>query len=950
MNVTSKSRNFRLLIAACLSALLTGSFLLGVAGPTAANMVGTGTHPWVVILCKSSNEPNDPGGAGSLAFYRQMYTDAGAGSGQYNFVDWWRDASFGQLSVSGTIVADGAHADANGWYTMPETRDTWGYSRDRYGKVVDCANAAVQDVNFNNYYGVIAIFPEAGGAATTTAISATSSTLTLNMSNTSPTPGITTTNYFPTAPFLMNLDDCNGGSPETVDVTAVSGNQFTIARGANGSSATSHAAGSCANVPGDFGEVTGTPVGTDPDGQGTGQSVVSLSDGNHNLSLVVLPNETNIAGVQHESGHGLGYDHSRALSTSTVDYNDSTDIMSVYSDTYEDNSLGTTFGGSVLGSGPNDKGPGLTAINLDSQGWIPAARHELFNNATPNQSTITLHALGDPNALTGTGYLEARVPAAIQIENTSPANVAPTSPPTCSGAGFACTTSQYYTVEYRQQAGWDSGFPANSVVVHLYGSDARAYWIDQTPNGHNGLLYAGDEYVDAAHSTYIAVNSTTGATSQVTLGSVKINAQLAYSGATSGNYGHTVTLAGDLTVGGAPVPNQPVSLSVGTQSCSATTSLTGHAQCSVILTQAPGTYSAGGSFAGDAAYNAVSGSATFTILKAPSITTVSSSANPSVFGQPVTLTATVTPTAGGSGTPTGTVTILDGSTPIGSGALTGSSYSVTVSTFAVATHHITATYSGDSNFTVSTSANVDQVVTKAMTTTTVTASPSGSAGFGHPVTFTATVGVVAPGAGSPTGPVVFSIDGTAVGSVPLSSTETASVATSALSPGNHTVTAAYQGDGNFLGSSGTITYLVTCTHTITGSVNGAVIAGGDSTCIVNAQINGAIVVSRGTSLAVENSTVTGAITANGPDAFQLCGSSTGGAVTVSGATGLVIIGDPGDAACAPNTIGGALNARNDTHGVEIIGNTIRGPLVTSNDSGPGPFPGDVTTISGNTTL
>ena len=52
-------------------------------------------------------------------------------------------------------------------------------------------------------------------------------------------------------------------------------------------------------------------------------------------------------------------------------------------------------------------------------------------------------------------------------------------------------------------------------------------------------------------------------------------------------------------------------------------------------------------------------------------TAVVSSANPSVFGQSVTFTATVSPTAPGSGTPTGTVIFMDGSTVLGSPILSG---------------------------------------------------------------------------------------------------------------------------------------------------------------------------------------------------------------------------------------------------------------------------------------
>jgi hypothetical protein len=80
-------------------------------------------------------------------------------------------------------------------------------------------------------------------------------------------------------------------------------------------------------------------------------------------------------------------------------------------------------------------------------------------------------------------------------------------------------------------------------------------------------------------------------------------------------------------------------------------------------------------------------------------TTVSSSLNPSVFGQSVTFTATVTPNSG-NGTPTGTVQFqIDGMSVGVPFSLSGTG-TATYSTaaLAVGTHSITASSSGDNNF------------------------------------------------------------------------------------------------------------------------------------------------------------------------------------------------------------------------------------------------------------
>jgi outer membrane autotransporter protein len=99
---------------------------------------------------------------------------------------------------------------------------------------------------------------------------------------------------------------------------------------------------------------------------------------------------------------------------------------------------------------------------------------------------------------------------------------------------------------------------------------------------------------------------------------------------------------------------------------------------------------------------------TQTVTQGGTSTALSSSQNPSTFGQSVTFTATVT---SGGGTPTGTVTFKDGGAVIGTGPLNGLGVATfTISTLAVGSHSITATYSGDANFTASTSPAVLQAV------------------------------------------------------------------------------------------------------------------------------------------------------------------------------------------------------------------------------------------------
>lgn len=179
----------------------------------------------------------------------------------------------------------------------------------------------------------------------------------------------------------------------------------------------------------------------------------------------------------------------------------------------------------------------------------------------------------------------------------------------------------------------------------------------------------------------------------------------------------------------------------------------------------------------------------------PSITKVASSANPSVWGQPVTLTASVSSASGASGTPTGQVTFMDGSTTLGTAALSSGTASLTVGNLQVGAHSITATYSGDAAFTSSSSTAITQTVNKAATQTTITSLQNPSVYGGR--TIKATVQAVSPGAGVPTGNVTFSpYDGMSADNNPLDSTGT-TYGGEAIPAGGQSVSATYAGDDHF---------------------------------------------------------------------------------------------------------------------------------------------------------
>ena len=179
-------------------------------------------------------------------------------------------------------------------------------------------------------------------------------------------------------------------------------------------------------------------------------------------------------------------------------------------------------------------------------------------------------------------------------------------------------------------------------------------------------------------------------------------------------------------------------------------------------------------------------------------TTVSSSVNPSAVGQAVTFTANVS-AVGGPGL-TGTITFMDGATPLGPNvALVRGSAQLTTAALTAGSHAITAVYSGDANYAPGTSGPLTQVVNKSATSSTVTSSANPSPG--GDVTFTATVTGPA-SLPKATGTVSFS-DGATVlaGAIALDAAGKAMFTTSLLAKGSHSITVTYGGNVALNGST-----------------------------------------------------------------------------------------------------------------------------------------------------
>jgi poly(hydroxyalkanoate) depolymerase family esterase len=195
---------------------------------------------------------------------------------------------------------------------------------------------------------------------------------------------------------------------------------------------------------------------------------------------------------------------------------------------------------------------------------------------------------------------------------------------------------------------------------------------------------------------------------------------------------------------------------------------------------------------------AVASITTLSVALTSTTTTISSSLNPSIYGQSVTFTATVSSSAGAP--PNGeTVTFLEGSTTLGTGTLSSGKANFSIATLKTGgTDPIKAKYAGDSTFASSTSSVLSQVVDQATTTTTLSVSQN-PLNVGQSLTLTATV--TGQDGGTITGNVAFYNGSKKLGTVAVSGGVATFTPTTALPTGTDTLTATYNGSASYITST-----------------------------------------------------------------------------------------------------------------------------------------------------
>lgn len=262
-------------------------------------------------------------------------------------------------------------------------------------------------------------------------------------------------------------------------------------------------------------------------------------------------------------------------------------------------------------------------------------------------------------------------------------------------------------------------------------------------------------------------------------------------------FGQSATVTADVSAAGGPATGQ-VSFSVDNNPPTTVSLIAGKASLTLPGLSAT-THTIVATYLESS--NALTSTTTASLIigKVAPLITVESSANPAVFGQPISYTARVTSTAG---LPTGEVEFTVDGTVLPRVTLTNGAASVVSPALAIKTATVTAHYLGNTSFLdVTGTLAAGQKVDKAATTPSI-ASATNPLEFGTAATFTATVAATAPGQGVPTGTLTFSVDGVPQAPTTLNAQGTASLTRSDLAAGPHIITANYAGDDNFRLSSG----------------------------------------------------------------------------------------------------------------------------------------------------
>jgi len=343
---------------------------------------------------------------------------------------------------------------------------------------------------------------------------------------------------------------------------------------------------------------------------------------------------------------------------------------------------------------------------------------------TVGSHTITATYVGDANYATSTSS------ALTEVVNTVATTAAVVSSlnPSTAGASvtFTATVSTAGTIAPTGNVNFFDGTTLLESTAITAAKTAAFTTSALTVGSHTiTATYVGDvNYVTSTSAAVTEVVNTVPTTTAVT------------SSLNPSPTGGSVTFTATVSTTGSIAPTGNINFYDGATLLDSTAIAANKTATFTTSALALGSHTITATYVGDTNYvTSTSAAVTQVVNKAATTAALTSSLNPSVIGQSVTFTATLT--SGTAGTPTGTVAFSDGSTVLSTVTLTSNVATYSTAALATGSHTITATYSGDGTFGGVTSPGVTQVVqplvlpdfTLSIPAGTQTIDPGGSATY-----------------------------------------------------------------------------------------------------------------------------------------------------------------------------------------------------------------------------
>ncbi len=353
-----------------------------------------------------------------------------------------------------------------------------------------------------------------------------------------------------------------------------------------------------------------------------------------------------------------------------------------------------------------------------------------------------------------------------------------------------------------------SGTPDGSVTVRS--GSATVCTITLAPGSGSCTLPAtefppGTAPLTATYTGNTDFAPSTSAAKTLTVSKATTTTTLSLS-ATKVTYGHEQ--AGQVSVTVAPqysgTPGGTVTIKSGTATVCTITLTSGKGSCTLTATRlTAGTAPLTATYTGSTDFAPSTSAKILTVSKATTTTTLSLSATKVTYGHEQAGQVSVTVAPQYSGTPGGTVTIKSGTATVCTITLTSGkgSCTLTATPLTAGTAHLTATYTGNTDFAPSTSAAKTLTVSKATTKTTLSLSAT-KVTYGHEQSERLTVSVAPQYSGTPTGKVTIKSGTVTVCTITLASGKGSCTLTATrLTAGTAHLTATYTGSTDFAGST-----------------------------------------------------------------------------------------------------------------------------------------------------